>query len=154
VNLSAAMANRCIAVALVVAVASAGCAATQRHESEAGPNGSRIYRTTDGDTLRVDAQGMVHGYPGNKRFAAGEHGVAPKVGEEWDMSSFGVKPAAEGCGIVVPAFHSDEVVKQRSQPCWNLAWEIPALIVTAPFLIIGAVLFGLVIMTDAAISGK
>jgi hypothetical protein len=130
-------------VTLVVAILGSACSTNKLYEFEEGPNGSRIYRTTDGDTLRVESDGKTYGYPGNKRYGPGEHGVASKVGEEWDMSSFNVKPTPEGCEILFPLFHSDKANKQRYQSCWNRAWEIPALIVVLPvvlpFLIVGAV---------------
>src|SRR6266496_59529 len=135
------MASKYLSVVLIVAILSGGCAANKLYEFEEGPNGSKIYRTTDGDTLRVDSDRKTYGYPGNKRYGPGEHGVASKVGEEWDMSSFNVKPVPTemGCEILFPLFHSDEAVKRRYQSCWNRAWEIPAFIIALPFMIVGAV---------------
>lgn len=123
---------------LIIPILGAGCAANKLYQFEEGPNGSKIYRTRDGDTLRVDSEGKVYGYPGNKRFGPGEQGTVTRVGDEWDMSSFDVKPMSTECEILFPVFHSDEAVKGRYESCWNRAWEIPAFVIVLPIFIVGA----------------
>ena len=145
-------ANKYLAVLLIIAILSGGCAANQ-YNSEEGPNGSKIYRTRSGDTLRVDSEGKVYGYPGNKEFGPGEQGVVTKIGEEWNMRSFDVEQVSAGsptggCEILIPLFYSDKAVKARYVSCWNRAWEIPAFVITLPFLIVGAV--GMVMLAGVA----
>ncbi len=139
------MANKYLAVLLIITILSGGCAANKLYNFEEGPNGSKIYRTIDGDTLRVDSEGKVYGYPGNKRFGPGEHGMATRNGEEWDMSSFVVEPAPTGCEILFPVFYSDKAVKERYVSCWNRAWEIPAFVIVLPIFIVGAVVMGMLV---------
>ena len=141
-------ANKYLAVLLIIAILSGGCAANQ-YNSEEGPNGSKIYRTRSGDTLRVDSEGKVYGYPGNKEFGPGEQGVVAKIGEEWDMLSFDVEQVSAvspkgGCEILVPLFYSDKAVKARYVSCWNRAWEIPAFVIAVPILLVGAVVIVMV----------
>lgn len=143
-----------LVVILVLAILCEGCAPTKPYEYMEYPDGGRIYRTRDGDTLRVDSEGKVYGYPGNKRFSPGEHGAAPKIEGEWDMSSFDVetvgagttdvktadvKRTSLGCEILFPVFWSDKTVKERYVSCWNRAWEIPAFVIVLPVFIVGAV---------------
>jgi hypothetical protein len=133
------IAHKYLAVTLIIAIFIGGCATNKLYQFEEGPNGSKIYRTRDGDTLRVDPEGKVYGYPGNKRFGPGEHGMATRNGEEWEMSSFDVEPAPVGCKILFPVFYSDKAVKERYVSCWNRAWEIPAFVIALPVFIVGAV---------------
>jgi len=143
-----------LATILTLAILSEGCAIDKRHIYAEYPEGGRIYRTIDGDTLRVDSEGKVYGYPGNKRFGAGEHGTAPKIDNEWDMSLFDVETTGAGttdvktadvkttssrCEILLPVFWSDKAVKERYVSCWNRAWEIPAFVIVLPVLMVGAV---------------
>jgi hypothetical protein len=142
------------AVILILAILSEGCAANKPHKYTEYPDGGRIYRTIGGDTLRVDSEGKVYGYPGNKRFGPGEHGTASKIDDEWDMSSFDVETTGAGttdvktadvkttssrCEILFPVFWSDKAVKERYVSCWNRAWEIPAFVIVLPVLMVGAV---------------
>jgi hypothetical protein len=142
------------AVILILAILSEGCAANKPHKYTEYPDGGRIYRTIGGDTLRVDSEGKVYGYPGNKRFGPGEHGTASKIEDEWDMSSFDVETTGAGttdvktadvkttssrCEILFPVFWSDKAVKERYVSCWNRAWEIPAFVIVLPVLMVGAV---------------
>jgi hypothetical protein len=132
------------AVILILAILSEGCAANKPHKYTEYPDGGKIYLTREGDVLRVDSEGKVYGYPGNRRFGPGEHGTAPKIEDEWVMSSFDVestdvKSTSGGCEILVPLFWSDKAVKERYVSCWNRAWEIPAFVITMPILLVGAV---------------
>jgi hypothetical protein len=71
-------------------------------------------------------------------------GTAPKIEDEWVMSSFDVesidvKSTSAGCEILIPLFWSDKAVKERYVSCWNRAWEIPAFVIAMPILLVGAV---------------
>jgi hypothetical protein len=132
-----------LAVILIPAILSEGCATNKPHKYTEYPDGGKIYLTREGDTLRVDSEGKVYGYPGNKRFGPGEHGTAPKIEGEWDMSSFDVemtdvKTTSTGCEILFPVFWSDKAVKERYVSCWNRVWEIPAFVIVLPVFILGA----------------
>ncbi len=133
-----------LAVILILAILSEGCAVSKPHKYTKHPDGGKIYLTREGDTLRVDSEGKVYGYPGNRRFGPGEHGTAPKIEDEWVMSSFDVeaidvKTTSAGCEILFPVFWSDKAVKERYVSCWNRAWEIPAFVIAMPILLVGAV---------------
>lgn len=135
-----------LAAILALAILSEGCTIIKPHKYTEYPDGGRIYRTIDGDTLRVDSEGKVYGYPGNKRFGPGEHGTVRKMGDDWDMSSFDegatfdTKTVYAGkCEILFPVFWSDKAVKERYVSCWNRVWEIPAFVIVLPVLMVGAV---------------
>jgi hypothetical protein len=135
-----------LATILTLAILSEGCATNKRHIYTEYPEGGRIYRTIDGDTLRVDSEGKVYGYPGNKRFGPGGHGTVQKIGDDWDMSpfdegaTFDTKTVYAGkCEILFPVFWSDKAVKERYVSCWNRAWEIPVFVIVLPVLMVGAV---------------
>jgi hypothetical protein len=138
-----------LAVILILAILSEGCATNKPHKYTEYPDGGKIYLTREGDTLRVDSEGKVYGYLGNRRFGSGEHGTAPKIDDEWDMSSFDVeatdaktadvKTTSSRCEILFPVFWSDKAVKERYVSCWNRAWEIPAFVIVLPVLMVGAV---------------
>lgn len=145
-----------LAVILILAILSEGCAANKPHKYTEYPDGGKIYLTREGDTLRVDSEGKVYGYPGNRRFGPGEHGTASKIDDEWVMSSFDVestdvKSTSAGCEILVPLFWSDKAVKERYVSCWNRAWEIPAIVITLPFIIVGAAVMVMVVGVGAAV---
>ena len=138
-----------LTVILILAILSEGCTSNKLHKYTEYPDGGKIYLTREGDTLRVDSEGKVYGYPGNRRFGPGEHGTAPKIEDEWDMSSFDVETTGTGktdvkttssrCEILFPVFWSDKAVKERYVSCWNRAWEIPAFVIAMPILLVGAV---------------
>ena len=133
----------CLAVILILGILNEGCVSTKPYAYTKYPDGGKIYLTREGDTLRVDSEGKVYGYPGNKRFGPGEHGTAPKIEGEWDMSSFDVemtdvKTTSTGCEILFPVFCSDKAVKERYVSCWNRVWEIPAFVIVLPVFILGA----------------
>lgn len=141
-----------LAVILILAILSEGCAVSKPHKYTKYPDGGKIYLTREGDTLRVDSEGKVYGYPGNRRFGPGERGTAPKIEDEWDMSSFDVettdvKTTSAGCEILFPVFWSDKAVKGRYVSCWNRVWEIPAFVIVLPVFIVG----GAVLVTAEAI---
>ncbi|MEO8327372.1 MAG: hypothetical protein ABI618_16085 [Nitrospirota bacterium] len=130
-----------------------GCVVTKPFQYEEGPDGNRYYRTTEGDTLRVDREGRVYGYPGNKRFEPGEHGTASKVKDEWDMAKFGVKEHATGCKVIFIPFFSSEKAHGDIESCWNRVWEVPAIIVATPFLLVGALALMVVEIAHAISQG-
>jgi hypothetical protein len=148
-----------LAVILVFAILSEGCAPTKPYEYMEYPDGGRIYRARNGDTLRVDSEGKVYGYPGNKRFGSGEHGTAQKIGDDWDMSPFDVGAAVDAktehagkCEILFPVFWSDKAVKERYVSCWNRMWEIPAFVVAVPIMLVAAAFIVTVEGIGAAVS--
>jgi len=103
------------------------------YEDESG----RFYKTAEGKTLRVEANGivrMVNGKDeGGKRGALLQRpqrivGQTTKVGEgeawDWDMARYQVIKPTGSCNSLYG--------EEPAISCWNRIWEIPSLIVYVP----------------------
>ena len=62
-------------------------------------------------------------------------GRAARVGDDWDMSAYGVEPETGRCRPLLGALTMDPRENERRRSCWNRLWEVPTAVVVVPVTI-------------------
>jgi hypothetical protein len=114
---------------------------------------ARYYADGAGRTLRVERDGTIldiscvplevaDGRPRSEiplTFCGGTSlpvvGRAARMGDDWDMSAYGVLPETGRCKPLFGAVTMDARENERRRSCWNRLWEVPTAVVAVPITI-------------------